>query len=304
MKYELGFYLNPHGENHRKIMQALAKHEVKWIGIDGSSWDVDKNKDDILKFKQEFTECGLSLYSLHSSLPMLNAPNKPLSDELFRQQVKELKKGSLLECHRVVYHFCMFQDYPFEDSDNAINKAGKELFLKNHAEAVNRLAVVAAELNIVLAIENVYVSSYSESFGLLKKIIALSETKNVGICIDTGHALLANNNPAGKIIQAGNLLMDTHFHDNFGKDAALPPCAYSRSEAYCRDLHLPPGMGLINWSEVCMALKEVNYSGPIMFEGVMGPGDSLEKGNFKGKMSYNDLIKLTIKNWQAFELLT
>jgi sugar phosphate isomerase/epimerase len=303
MKYELGFYLNPHGENRREIMQALAEHEVKWIGIDGSSWDADKDVNDILEFKREFTECGLSLYTLHSALPLLAAPDKTLPDELFRQQIQELKKGALLECKRVVYHFCMFQDCPFEESDKAINKAGKDLFLKNQAQAINKLAAVAAKLNITLVIENVYVSSYSESFDLLKEIIALSKTKNVGICIDTGHALLANNNPAEKIIQAGDLLMDTHFHDNFGKDAPLPPCAYSRPEAYRRDLHLPPGMGLINWPEVCTALRDVKFSGPIMFEGVMGPGDCLEKGNFKGKMSYSDLIKLTIENWRAFELL-
>ena len=303
MKYDLGFYLNPHGENRRIIMQALAEHGVKWLGIDGSSWDADNDGNEILKFKREFTECGLGLYSLHSTLSLLAAPDKPLPNELFRQQVQELKKGALLECKRIVYHFCMFQDCPFEYSDKAINKAGKDLFIKNHAEAIRKLAVVAAELNIVLVIENVYVSSYSESFDLLKKIIALAKTKNVGICIDTGHAFLANNNPAEKIIQAGNLLMDTHFHDNFGKDAPLPPCAYSRPEAYRHDLHLPPGMGFINWPEVCTALKEVNYSGPIMFEGVMGPCDSLEKGNFKGQISYNNLIKLTIDNWRAFELL-
>lgn len=303
MEYELGFYLNPHGENRREIMLELAEHGAKWLGIDGSSWDADKDGKDILKFKREFIECGLSLYSLHSSLPLLAAPDKPLPDELFRQQVQELKKGALLECKRVVYHFCMFQDCPFEDSDNAIDKAGKELFLKNHAEAINKLAAIATELNIVLVIENVYVSSYSESFDLLKEIIALAKTKNIGICIDTGHALLANNNPAEKIIQAGDLLMDTHFHDNFGKDAPLPTCAYSRPEAYRRDLHLPPGMGIINWPEVCAALKQVNYSGPIMFEGIMGPGDDLDKGNFEGEMSYKDIIQLTIKNWRAFELL-
>ncbi len=35
----------------------------------------------------------------------------------------------------------------------------------------------------------------------------------------------------------------------------------------------------------------------------MGPGDDLEKGNFEGKMSYKDIIQLTIENWRAFERL-
>lgn len=304
MKYELGFYLNPHGKNRRKIIEAMAESGAKWLGIDGSSWDADKDVKVILEFKREFTEYGLNLYSMHSALPLLAAPDAPLPQKLFRQQVQELKKGALLKCKRLVYHFCLFRDCPFEESDKAIDKAGKDLFVKKHAEAINKLAAIAAKLNIVLAIENVYISSYSESLGLLKEIITLSRTKNVGICIDTGHAFLANSNPAEKIIQAGDLLMDTHFHDNFGKNAPLPQCAYSRPEAYRRDLHLPPGMGIINWPEVCKALKRINYSAPIMFEGIIGPGDDLRKGNFEGEMSYKDIIQLTIKNWRAFESMS
>jgi sugar phosphate isomerase/epimerase len=304
MNYELGFYLNPHFKERQAVMKALAKHNIKWVGIDGSSWRPEEDKTDILEFKSELSALNLSLFAMHSALPLLATPGESLPDELFQQQVQELQKGALLECQRVIYHFCLFRDCPFEESDNAIEAAGKEVFLQNYANAVNNVAAVAKTMNIVPVIENVYVSSFSESFELLKRIIATSGADNAGICIDTGHAFLADNDPADKIRQAGELLMDTHFHDNFGKTTSLPSVAYSRPEAYRHDLHLPPGMGTINWCEVCKALLEVNYSGPIMFEGVLGPGDDLQKGCFAGKLSYSDIVKLTIDNWRAFELLT
>ena len=96
-----------------------------------------------------------------------------------------------------------------------------------------------------------------------------------------------------EIRTAGPLLLDTHFHDNAGpgNDGLFP------------DQHLPVGLGTIDWQDACRALNEIEFSGPVVFEGVLGPGDSIENGRFGGKLSHKDLINITIANWRAFEAL-
>lgn len=112
----------------------------------------------------------------------------------------------------------------------------------------------------------------------------------MAICLDSGHAHLQGLDVAREVRAAGALLKDTHFHDNIGPSGNL-------------DQHIPPGLGTINWQEVCRALDEIGYPGPVVFEGVLGPRDSISGGRFGGRLSHEDLIEITISNWLAFEAL-
>jgi len=76
-----------------------------------------------------------------------------------------------------------------------------------------------------------------------------------------------------------------HLNDNFGP---TPP----NYDIYDGDLHLVPGLGTIDWVQVILALRAVDYHGPIFVEGGNYPG-----GNFK------EAAELTIRNWRIFELL-
>ncbi|OQA88286.1 MAG: Xylose isomerase-like TIM barrel [Lentisphaerae bacterium ADurb.Bin242] len=301
MNRELGFYINPHSRERRRIMQNLSAGGVRWLGIDGTSWHAAQDKARILEFKNEMKEYGLKLYSMHSCLPVLAVPGQPLPEELFSAQKQELRKGQLLESSRIVYHSCHFRDCPFPETDQAIAVAGEKKFMTHYAAAVSALAEYAAEMNIVPVFENIYFSTYSESFDFLKKVLEMASTANTGICIDSGHAFLAGGNPADSIRKAGSRLRETHFHDNFGR--FLPPCISTSPSPYRFDLHLPPGLGLINWPEICMALDEIKYSGPIMFEGVLASVGNEKNTIFKGRLTCRDLIRLTIDNWRAFESL-
>jgi sugar phosphate isomerase/epimerase len=71
----------------------------------------------------------------------------------------------------------------------------------------------------------------------------------IKLAIDTGHAQLTSG-PVAETRAAGMRLATTHVHDNDGR----------------RDLHLPPGEGVIDWQSWRSALDEIDYHGPILLE--------------------------------------
>jgi len=73
---------------------------------------------------------------------------------------------------------------------------------------------------------------------------------NLGICVDSGHCHLNGLDVAAVIRACGELLVETHFHDNHGR----------------RDEHNPLGDGTIAWPALIRALVDVRYRGIITFE--------------------------------------
>lgn len=118
----------------------------------------------------------------------------------------------------------------------------------------------------------------------LRHFVESLDTDDVGVCLDSGHAMLAGQDPGAMIRDLGPLLHETHFNDNFG---VLP----GREPWQC-DFHRPPGIGAINWLEVMDALDEIEYPNPVVFEEgmVQVPGDT-----------FAYLVRATYENWRAFE---
>ena len=128
---------------------------------------------------------------------------------------------------------------------------------------------------------------------ILPVVVRVNEP-NLGICLDSGHAHLCGRRFKDEILLAGKYLFDTHFHDNIGR------WDWRKNISAC-DLHLVPGLGTINWPEAVKALDAINFPGPVVLEGILGPGDNLKDNPWKGADTYHELISLAIRNWRAFE---
>lgn len=76
----------------------------------------------------------------------------------------------------------------------------------------------------------------------------------VGICWDTGHANQAMQNQGDALRKIGSRLKNLHFNDNF---------------MGCRDEHLLPFMGEVDWEAVLEALVDIDYQGVLNYE--VGP---------------------------------
>lgn len=290
---ELAFYINPLNVNRASAMNALAEAGIKHVGIDGTDWDPENQLAEINRFKGDLINFGLKLCSMHACYPILADSSNEAPPDLYEAQVKELRTFGLLGGKTAVYHACCMRDVPPDDIDKHIEKTGWETFVEWNAKTLKKLAREASKYGIIIVLENVWHSIRAKSVAGFLPIIKTADEPNIGVCLDSGHAHLAGQNVANEVRLAGKLLKDTHFHDNAG---------IVNGKIF--DQHLPPGLGTINWQGVITVLKNIKFPGPVVFEGVFGPGDSIEKGRFRGQLSYNDLIEITVKNWRALELFS
>lgn len=123
-------------------------------------------------------------------------------------------------------------------------------------EVEARLLAEAAQPGVRFALENV------AGVPQWEYVIALVDTLGpdvAGCNVDTGHANLTQDlSPGLAIRMAGPRLITTHLQDNFGQ----------------RDDHLPPFDGLIDWSEVASALRDIGYQGCLMIEQTDQPSEN------------------------------
>ena len=287
---ELAIYLNPAGPQRRAIMQDLAEAGIHTIGVDGCQWPPEVAEAEIEQFRQDCDDFALTVYSMHAIPPLSADADRDLPADLWEALAADLQRLVLFGGKTAVYHACYMRDVAAESIDRAIEVQGWERFVERTAATLKRLAHEAAKSDIAIVVENIWHSEHAKSVNGFKDIILAADEPNVGIILDAGHANISGLCVGAEIRAAGKLLRDTHFHDNSGSPLTM-------------DQHIPPGLGTIDWQDACMALNEINFPGPVVFEGVLGPGDSIENGRFGGALSHRDLIDITISNWRAFEVL-
>lgn len=140
----------------------------------------------------------------------------------------------------------------------------KEEFNRFNLDYIHELLPFAERSGTRILVENVgrwdepfYVQSGKE----LLDFIELVDHPLVQACLDVGHLSLEDDDNAKTIRLLNKHLMGLHIQDNFG---SLPIPVTNR--AWRQDLHLPAGMGCIDFDEVIHALLEVEYEGAFNIE--------------------------------------
>ena len=106
-----------------------------------------------------------------------------------------------------------------------------------------------------IAIENMIAGSSAGRFGcthedLLELLDRLGDDERFGVCWDTGHANLNQNDQPSAIRALGSRLRCLHVNDNHGKT----------------DDHTLPFLGTVQWQGIMQALKDIGYSGDFTYE--------------------------------------
>jgi sugar phosphate isomerase/epimerase len=115
---------------------------------------------------------------------------------------------------------------------------------------LSELAEYAAAGQTFICVENMPPGVWPGSrMADLDELLAEIDHPRLGLILDIGHARLSGC-PDKETIAAGSRLITTHVHDNDGR----------------RDLHLPPGEGVVDWPAWRQALDGVDYHGPILLE--------------------------------------
>jgi sugar phosphate isomerase/epimerase len=121
--------------------------------------------------------------------------------------------------------------------------------LANAAESIDAVAEECSRYQIYLLLENMLPHLlFGEASDLLWIMGGVRE-RNIGLCLDTGHAHLAGDIRTVVHKFSSHLKM-LHADDNRGK----------------HDDHLPPGRGNIDWQQVISDLHHIGFAGTIILE--------------------------------------
>ncbi|MHC2993907.1 MAG: sugar phosphate isomerase/epimerase [Candidatus Atribacteria bacterium] len=132
-------------------------------------------------------------------------------------------------------------------------------------QSLEEILKFCEQWGIKIALENTLPGKTGDSISEILEIVKKFNSKNLGICLDTGHCNITSSlyNHDGVIEclkEIKDYLCHLHIHDNFGKS----------------DDHYLPFEGNINWKEFTRVLKKIEYKGVFMFE-IRKSADNKEK---------------------------
>lgn len=108
--------------------------------------------------------------------------------------------------------------------------------LEHAITALEHLRAFASPLGVKLLVENLQGDVATPAH--LLEILNVGHLDSIGVCLDVGHANLADGVPAA-IAELKDRIRSTHLHDNKGD----------------RDAHLWPGDGTIQWDDAMQELR-------------------------------------------------
>lgn len=223
---------------------------VEWIEPQFTGPDAFDAEDDkfIAESRKQITDAGLKVWSIHA--PFGSDIDISSTDEQILERGVAAINRTVRGCAGlggkiVVIHISDGSCPPGEDRTERIENAQR---------SVERIAEVAKEHGVQIAVENLLPNHLADSVAIVRSIVEMHPTDVVGICLDSGHVNVNAAGDAKKAAVIANGLADriitTHLHDNDGKG----------------DLHQVPGLGNVDWSVMGKAIAASPFDAPLMFE--------------------------------------
>jgi sugar phosphate isomerase/epimerase len=137
------------------------------------------------------------------------------------------------------------------------------------------LIPVAERLGLTIALENMLPSGggrFASRPEHLERLGKLFPQKQIGFCLDTGHALVAGGpERAGEFLDVmKDRMVAYHLADNAGD----------------RDSHLAPGRGRVDWAALFRGIAEAGYDGSLCIETPpFGPGPPYRPEDWKALLA-------------------
>ena len=162
----------------------------------------------------------------------------------------------------------------------SVDVEGLDAYMRQIGRSLGGLLPAAEKLGFIIALENMLsveggrLGSRPEHF---EQFIRDFDCASLGFCLDTGHALIASGpERASEFLDAMAPRM-VAFH--------LADC-----EGY-RDLHLPPGHGLVDWTAVFRKAAEIEFSRTMCIEArPFAPGPDYSPAMWKQMLADTDAL--------------
>lgn len=219
-------------------------------------------------------DCGLEMYQCHAPYAKVTISDPEIYAQLQQQTTRSIYAAGYMESPYIVAHPVLHVD--FCDGKN------KALARQTTLDYFSAMVPALQETGVTICIENLFfyineekrwAPNYcSDAEDLCDIIDTLNEMHgpHFAACLDTGHAVVAKNDPAQMLRILGDRTKVLHIQDNLG----------------IRDEHLIPTEGTINWKAVATALGEIGYQGTFNFE-VSKPFSNLAKDTFSRETFQN-----------------
>ena len=199
-------------------------------------------------------EAGLKICQTH--LTYYGSNVKFSGEEGYRQNeesllpvvIKEIELASAMECPIAVMH-PYFADVR-EDSR------------KGNIEFISKILPVLEKNGVTLALENIYGEENGNAYGDAHHSSAedllyyteVIDSPYLGICLDTGHAVIRGQKPVEMALAYGSKLKAVHLHTTIPvTDLHSIPATYSYGDR-------------INWRAMCDTLENIGYGGTFNME--------------------------------------
>lgn len=231
--------------------------KMREIGFDGvdlylplEATETDSFFDDYMLKYKEIADAGLAVSQTHLPYwpshypPIGNGEYQDFEDKMLPSFIKSIELTKKMNCKTAVIHLYF--------------EADRERSQKGNIQLISKLLPVLEANDVVLAIENIYALNYSDGH-LSNAEDLLFYTKHfnnphVGICLDTGHAVIRGENPLDMLKSVADDLAALHIHTTTpGMDLHALPYFSSYEEK-------------IDWEEFIKTLKNTKYSGSFNLE--------------------------------------
>lgn len=203
------------------------------------------DREKVKAASRKIREVGIEPFSFHAPFAD-HIDITSLDEEQRRNSVKELIMAAEAAAEIGVRHIVL---HPGPEREG--RPPAEEFFyhLEKACEGVNEVAVRCEELGMSLLLENMLPHLLFGRVQDMLYIMGSAKSKNIGTCLDTGHAYLAGDLPMAMHKLSCHLRM-VHVNDNRGD----------------WDGHLPPGEGHIDWKDVVRQLEHNAFRGGLILE--------------------------------------
>ena len=244
----------------------------------GKFADIDSVTEDQLR--EEFTyiaqkakEAGIEIGQTHAECSGQIRDYGHDIEDMLKRAIASIKATHYLGCKYCVVH-------PLFVSGRVYDKKCKENF-DAAVEFYKKLIPYLEEYDVYCCVENmwncdpVYMNICSTILSHAQEMVDMCNVlgDRFKICLDVGHALLTQDDPAEMVRICGDKLVCLHTHDNDGF-SDLHAFPFNKSAAPYATRWKPMRC---DWNAFMKALDEVNYRGNLNFEvGVPGPPELSE----------------------------
>ncbi len=193
------------------------------------------------EIKQKADKYSVNLWSLHLPFGPFEEINPADDNPAVNKSTIEYF-SRLMECASKI-GIKVFVVHP---SGEPIEENDREKQLATSGKTLSKLADIAEKLGGVIAVEDLPRTCLGRDSYDITTILSYDD--RLRVCFDTNHLLKEKNTDFIKAV--GDKIITTHFSD------------YDMEN----ERHWLPGEGIIDWVELILALEEVNYEGPLLYE--------------------------------------